>query len=75
MDKKKTRLLPSLKDLFHNDELLKTLQANGISQEFLSIRIEELIQGFLINDREILLTKAFEKIDRLKISLKKVKKT
>lgn len=61
-----TQMLHKLKDLLLKDDLLKTLKNDGISKEFVNIRIHEIVESFLNNDREILLKRTFEKYEKLK---------
>ena len=65
-------ILNKLKELLLKDELIKTLKADGISKEFISIRIQEILENFVNNDRELLLKKTFEKYSKLKETFQQV---
>lgn len=41
----------------HSDELLDTLKNDAASEEFVNLRVKEIIEDCLHNDREILLDK------------------
>lgn len=67
-------MLNRLKELFLKDELLKTLKNNGTSQEFVSIRVNEIIEAFLSSEREQFLKTTYEKYINLKEKYNEVNK-
>jgi len=69
-----TEVLNKLKELLLKDELIKTLKGDGISKEFISLRIQEIIENFLNSDRELLLRKTMKKYSKLKENCQMVRK-
>ena len=61
-----SEILNKLRDLLLKDELIKTLKGDGISKEFINLRIQEIIENFLNSDRELLLKKTMKKYQKLK---------
>ena len=65
-------ILNKLRDLLLKDELIKTLKNDGISKEFISMRIQEIIENFINNDRELLLKQIHKKYSKLKENFQEV---